>query len=316
VGARGKRGARAAQGGPSARVLTLTLNLTLALALALALVLVLAAGCRGGGGAASEPAAPGEPSASTEESGAPTGREIVLFFPSSGGELLHGEKRTVLPIGAPEDRAKQCLEELIKGPNPPLLAAIPDGVRLRQIYLLADGTAFVDFSGEMLAHRGGSLGELQTIYAIVDTLAANVGEIRRVGILVNGRPRETLAGHVDIEQPLPADYQYVDPESRPTKPAEKSEAAGAGATGTAAGAAAGTATGTAAAAGTAAATAAGPGRATEAGEAGKAGATGDSKAGDGDGPAAGGTAGSSGASGGAGGDGRSGASGGAGEGRP
>jgi len=298
VGARGKRGARAAQGGPSARVLTLTLTLTLALALAL----VLAAGCRGGGGAASEPAAPGEPSASTEESGAPTGREIVLFFPSSSDELLHGEKRTVLPIGAPEDRAKQCLEELIKGPNPPLLAAIPDGARLRQIYLLADGTAFVDFSGEMLAHRGGSLGELQTIYAIVDTLAANVGEIRRVGILVNGRPRETLAGHVDIEQPLPADYQYVDPASRPTKPAETSEAAGAGATGTAMGTAAGAV--------------AGPGRATEAGETGKAGATGDAKARDGDGPAAGGAAGSSGASGGAGGDGRSGASGGAAEGRP
>ena len=55
---------------------------------------------------------------------------------------------------------------------------VPDGVKIRQIYLLPDGTAFADLSSEMLHHRGGSLGELQTIYAIVDTLTANVPEIR------------------------------------------------------------------------------------------------------------------------------------------
>lgn len=196
------------------------------------LVLALAAGCRGGteppesAPAADEPAA-----AAAEESTSPTEREIVLFFPGSSDELLHGQKRTVLPIGAPEDRAKQCLEELIRGPNPPLLAALPDGVRLRQIYLLADGTAFVDFSGELLAHRGGSLGELQTIYAVVDTLVANVREIRSVGFLVDGRPRETLAGHVDLERPLTADYQYVDPRSRPAKSPESANAPAAGASG-------------------------------------------------------------------------------------
>ena len=184
-------------------------------------IAALAAACRGRSADAPESATgTDQPAQTAEEPAAPTEREIVLFFPGSSDEFLHGERRTVLPIGTPEDRAKQCLEELIRGPNPPFLAAIPDKVRLRQVYLLADGTAFADFSGEMLAHRGGTLGELQTIYAIVDTLVVNVPEIRRVGILVDGKSRETLAGHVDIELPLPPDYQYVDPRSRPAKAAE------------------------------------------------------------------------------------------------
>ena len=181
------------------------------------LACVAVCGCRGGADEATEPAA-ADPTA-TEPVGpvAPTEREIVLYFPGPNDELLHAERRSVLPIGAPEDRAKQCLEELARGPNPPLLAAIPDGAHLRQVYLLPDGTAFVDFSSEMLQHRGGSLGELQTIYAVVDTLTANVREIRRVGILVDGKARDTLAGHVDIAEPLSPDYRYVEARSRPAR---------------------------------------------------------------------------------------------------
>jgi hypothetical protein len=50
---------------------------------------------------------------------------------------------------------------------------------------------------------GGSADELLTVYAIVDSLTANVPQIRRVGLLVGGRERDTLAGHVDIRRPLP-----------------------------------------------------------------------------------------------------------------
>jgi len=184
-------------------------------ALALAL---LVAGCRGGGNAPEAPAEPDPGPAAATGPEAPAEHEIVLFFPSADDEDLHAEKRRVLPIAAPEDRAKQCLEELFRGPSPPLLAAVPDGVHVRQVYLLPDGTAFADLSADMLKHRGGSIGELQTVYAIVDTLAANVIEIRRIGILIDGKTRETLAGHVDIAQPLRPDYQYVEAASRPAPP--------------------------------------------------------------------------------------------------
>jgi len=188
-----------------------------AAAISVTILLTLTAGCRGGGGddEAPEPSDTTTPPATEIAPVTPTEREVVLFFPGPNDALLHAEPRSVLPIGTAEDRAKQCLEELIHGPSPPLLAAVPDGTRVRQVYVLADGTAFADFSGDILHHRGGSLGELQTIYAIVDTLAANVREIRRVGILVDGRVRDTLAGHVDLTHPLPPDYRYVEARSRP-----------------------------------------------------------------------------------------------------
>jgi len=229
---------------------------TLALAALALAALTLVAGCRNRGNGSEGEAADGAPGTASVPAAAdavtPTENQIVLYFPGAGDEMLHGEKRTVLPLGSPEDRAKQCLEELIHGPQPPLLAALPDGVRVRQVYLLPDGTAFADLSGDMLAHRGGSLGELQTVYAVVDTLAANVREIRRVGILVDGKTRETLAGHVGIAEPLAADYQYVDPGARPAPaPAGAREEPGGGAGGSGTSGASG-GQGGAAAAGTAA----------------------------------------------------------------
>jgi len=72
-----------------------------------------------------------------------------------------------------------------------------------------DGNAYADFSEDLMGvATGGSSDEILTVYAIVDSLAANVPEIRRVGILVAGRERETL-GHLDLRRPLPPDLTLV-----------------------------------------------------------------------------------------------------------
>ncbi|HEY8497940.1 MAG TPA: GerMN domain-containing protein, partial [Limnochordales bacterium] len=57
-------------------------------------------------------------------------------------------------------------------------------------------------------HWGGTTGELLTVYGIVNTLTQLPG-IRQVQIVVEGRPVETLAGHVDLTQPLEADPSLV-----------------------------------------------------------------------------------------------------------
>ena len=62
--------------------------------------------------------------------------------------------------------------------------------------------------GTPLQISGGSSGEILTVYAIVDSLTSNVPAIRRVGILVAGRERDTL-GHLDLRRPLPADLTLV-----------------------------------------------------------------------------------------------------------
>jgi hypothetical protein len=40
------------------------------------------------------------------------------------------------------------------------------------------------------------------VYAIVDSVAFGVREVHRVAILVNGRPLETMNGHLDLRRPL------------------------------------------------------------------------------------------------------------------
>ena len=61
----------------------------------------------------------------------------------------------------------------------------------------------MDFSSALAEdHPGGSTGELITVYSIVDTLLTNFPSQSKVQILIQGKPRETLSGHIDIRKPL------------------------------------------------------------------------------------------------------------------
>ena len=90
------------------------------------------------------------------------------------------------------------------------------------LYLSELGDVFVDLSEEVtLGHSGGSLEELFTVYAIVNALTTNLPAINAVQILVNGREVDTLVGHVDLQNPLERNMQWVaDPEAESTPEAE------------------------------------------------------------------------------------------------
>lgn len=140
--------------------------------------------------------------------------EIVLLFPSPDDDLLHAERRSVVPIESAEARVKLCLEELFRGPKPGLLAAVPRGVEVREVFILPNGTVYADLSSHLL-ETTGSTRELMAVYSIVDTIALNVRGATRVGILVDGAVHETLSGHVYTGKPLAPDYRYVEESARP-----------------------------------------------------------------------------------------------------
>ena len=78
------------------------------------------------------------------------------------------------------------------------------------MYLAGDGNLFVDLSGDVTTeHSGGSLDELLTVYALVNALTTNVHEVTAVQILVDGREVDTLAGHIDLRQPLTPNLTWV-----------------------------------------------------------------------------------------------------------
>jgi len=136
---------------------------------------------------------------------------VLVYFPGSEGDGLVGEPREIFNTTAPGDRAKQILTDLISGSEEEQnLRAVPPGTQLRQVYILEDGTAYVDFSDDLKEGiRGGSTEELFTVYAIVNSVVLNIPEIRRLGILIDGEPVETLNGHLDLRRPLPPDPSII-----------------------------------------------------------------------------------------------------------
>jgi spore germination protein GerM len=130
-------------------------------------------------------------------------RSVRLFFSSPTEDALQEEVREIKLAGAIDQEARVALMELIKGPRSDLLSTLPPGTQLRQLYIDGRGIAYVDFSAELRdRHPGGSNAELLAVYSIVDTLAYNFEQIKRVQILVNGSEIDTLAGHVDLRRPL------------------------------------------------------------------------------------------------------------------
>ena len=108
------------------------------------------------------------------------------------------------------EQARHILDAQLQPPPGSHYNAIPQGTRLLGVFVSETGEAFVDFSPEIAAnHRGGSLSELFTVYTIVNAITVSLPSVRAVQILIDGREVETLAGHVDLRHPLPANTTWV-----------------------------------------------------------------------------------------------------------
>jgi spore germination protein GerM len=127
----------------------------------------------------------------------------TLYYISEDGLTLVGVPREI-SFGDPiTEQARQIIDAQLGVAPDPLATAIPQGTTLRGLFISERGDAFVDLSAEARAnHRGGSLDELFTVYAIVNALTVNLPAITRVQILVEGEEVDTLAGHVDLRHPL------------------------------------------------------------------------------------------------------------------
>ena len=174
----------------------------------------------GGKAAAPEQTQPAPPDDQTHAAPLPL-ETVTIYFPSASTDGLVGETRGILHTSIPGDRAKQILSDLLAGPSDQSAVSLaPAGTRLKQVYVLENGIAYADFSEELRSGiEGGSDAEILTVYSIVNSLALNVPEIERVGILVEGRPCETLNGHLDLRRPLKPDRTLAT-DTRPEAPTE------------------------------------------------------------------------------------------------
>jgi len=167
-------------------------------------------------------AEPAEPTSADADAAAATPRpapepseaqrtiSVKLFFESPQRPGLVLEDRSV-PFSADLSRQiRTVVEELIKGSQSGLLPPLNPATRVLEVFVTARGVAYVDLSKEVHAERsGGSEAERISVYSIVNTIVENFPAVRRVQILVEDRPADTLAGHVDLSRPLPPDMTLL-----------------------------------------------------------------------------------------------------------
>lgn len=129
----------------------------------------------------------------------PTEQVTLYIAYDSPGILL--PETAVLPL--PQDRQQRARELLhalisryVEKPSTHVLAPESD---IRDVYLVDPGLAVIDFNDDLAnGHRSGILVEELTLASVVQTLSSNVSGISRVKFLVDGKERETLAGHADL----------------------------------------------------------------------------------------------------------------------
>jgi spore germination protein GerM len=137
-------------------------------------------------------------------------REITLYFSDEGGQYLIGEKRKILKKNRVGEEAKETIIELIHGPKGRLIPTLPSRTKLLTLQIDDTGVAKVNFSPALSKdHPGGSSAEMMTAYSIVNSLTVNFSQIKRVQILIDGKPIETLTGHLSLRGPVPPKLDLI-----------------------------------------------------------------------------------------------------------
>ena len=155
---------------------------------------------------------PQDPGSVTPGAATAEGRRIqaTLFYVADDGAELVPVQREV-PYGAtPSEQARHLIETQVAAAPQGQISAIAAGTKVRAVFLAARGEAYVDLSAEARsAHTGGSLNEALAVFAIVNALTANLADVKTVQILIDGKEVDTLAGHVDLRQPLGQAQKWV-----------------------------------------------------------------------------------------------------------
>ena len=129
----------------------------------------------------------------------PTERVILFVAHDDDGSLRGQFAQIPMPSGR-QQRAEELLRTLISlyldksSPHP-----LGAGAEVRSVFLVDPGVAVIDLNAAFAdTHRSGVLVEELTIASLIRTISANTPGIQKVKILVDGKERDTLAGHADL----------------------------------------------------------------------------------------------------------------------
>jgi spore germination protein GerM len=126
----------------------------------------------------------------------------ILYFADPQWSSLVTTECYISHYENPVERAKVILTELFKGPKDNQSdGIIPLAIGIRALYLM-DEVLILDLSRDIVQKIPGGLAhESYAIYSIVNTVC-QCKEISRVRFLVDGKPMDTLAGHINLRHSI------------------------------------------------------------------------------------------------------------------
>ncbi len=129
----------------------------------------------------------------------PTERVTLFVAFDEDGSLRAESAQIPMPSGR-QQRAEELLRALLSiylDKNSPHV--LGSGADVRSVFLVDPGVAVIDVNAAFAdTHRSGVLVEELTVASLIHTISVNTPGVLKVKILVDGRQRETLAGHADV----------------------------------------------------------------------------------------------------------------------
>jgi len=141
-------------------------------------------------------------------------RRVTLYLPkkSKKGVYLAPQTISTEAKGSKLDAALSALLAAGQGKGE-CAGLIPEGTKLRSPVKVKAGVAVVDLTKQFQENfSGGTMQEALTLNAIAHTVVNNSeGKVKRIRILVEGEPVETLGGAFELGEPFSADSTLLKP---------------------------------------------------------------------------------------------------------
>ena len=149
-------------------------------------------------------APPPLPAAANPSEVPPEPQEVNLFLLDSTALMLVPVKTERRLHRELPERLRQVVTALIQETPPNFRNTIPRGTELNEVYIDSQQTAYLDFSSHLTeGHIGGTTAEFLTVTSILRTVFDTFpDEIKQIQILIDGKEIETIAGHLNLSQPL------------------------------------------------------------------------------------------------------------------
>lgn len=129
----------------------------------------------------------------------PTERVILFIAHDEDGTLRAESAQIPMPSGR-QQRAEELLRAVLsRYLEKTSTHVLGPGSEVRSVFLVDPGVAVIDLNAAFAdTHRSGVLVEELTVASLIHTISANIQGILRVKILIDGKERDTLAGHADL----------------------------------------------------------------------------------------------------------------------